>query len=290
MDGHFRAFSFVDRIDSVEPEGRIRGQYRVPATGGFPTSLVIEAVGQLAAWAAMAAVNFTHRPVAGIAGAVEFLSDIRPGQLLELAAELESVDTDSTGYSGTAHADGKPVVRLRDCVGPMVPLEDFDDPESLRNRYRVLSTIGTPGGTFEGLPILAVERQEGQLGHSERAILRVPADAPFFADHFPRRPVFPGTLLMNANLQVAAKLAATVPSANGTPWIPRTVTAVKLRSFITPGETLHLQARRTQSSESSLVVAIESRLRERLIGSADIQFSPESPPAQLPPSRKHYLG
>jgi 3-hydroxymyristoyl/3-hydroxydecanoyl-(acyl carrier protein) dehydratase len=238
----------------------------------------------------MAAVNFTHRPVAGIAGAVEFLSDIRPGQVLELAAELESVDTDSAGYSGTAHADGKPVVRLRDCVGPMVPIGDFDDPKSLQDRYRLLRSVGTPGGAFQGLPPLLVERQKSEPGHSERALLHVPRQAPFFADHFPRRPVFPGTLLMHANLEVAAKLAATVPSANGTPWIPRTVTAVKLRSFIAPGETLHLEARRTETPESSLVVAIESRLQQRLVGSADIRFSPESPPAQLPPSRKHCLG
>ena len=93
MGGHLRAFSFVDQIARVEPVGRIQGHYAIPAgVDSFPASLVVEAVGQLAAWAAMAAVGFSHRPVAGIAGSIELLSAVRPGQNLDLAAELESVD------------------------------------------------------------------------------------------------------------------------------------------------------------------------------------------------------
>lgn len=278
MNGHFRTFSFVDRITSVEPGGRIRGHYRVPATVGFPVALAVEAVGQLAAWAAMAALGFTHRPVAGIAGTVELLSDVRLGHLLELTAELESVDTETTGYSGMAHVGDSPVARLWDCVGPMMPLQDFDDPQSLRHRYQILSTVGTCGGGFEGLPAPAMDCLGGEPGRVERAVFQVPREAPFFADHFPRRPVFPGTLLMHAHLQLAAKLAAAVPSGQGTTWLPRLLSNVKLRNFIAPGEILHLEARRTPSPGPPLIVAVESRLRERLIGSADVRFSPEAVP------------
>jgi len=102
MDGHFCAFSFVDRITSLERGVSIRGHYAIPSkVDAFPASLVAEAVGQLAAWAAMTAVDFSHRPVAGIASTVDLLSVVRPGQVLDLAAELESADTDSVGYCGT---------------------------------------------------------------------------------------------------------------------------------------------------------------------------------------------
>ena len=95
MDESFRAFSFVDRILSCEAGVRIRGRYGIPAgIESFPTSLVAEAVGQLAAWSAMATVDFQRRPVAGIAGGIELLGDVRPGQTLELAADLESDDKD----------------------------------------------------------------------------------------------------------------------------------------------------------------------------------------------------
>jgi 3-hydroxymyristoyl/3-hydroxydecanoyl-(acyl carrier protein) dehydratase len=278
MDGHFRAFSFVDRIIRFEPGIRVSGQYAIPATlDAFPASLVAEAVGQLAAWAAMAAVDCSHRPVAGIAGAIELLAPVCPGQVLDLAAELESVDTETTGYCGTAHVNGTPVIRLRDCVGPMVPVVDFDNPQSVRDRLTLLRTVGTAPGAFGGLPALPLERCGGEPGQRARARLSVPADAPFFADHFPRRPVFPGTLLMHANLQTAALLAAEVASGGGA-WVPRIISDVKLRTFISPGDILDLEAKRTVHSDRAWSVAVESRLHQRLVGSADIQLALEPRP------------
>ena len=279
MGGHFRAFSFVDRITGLEPGVRIGGQYTVPpAVEAFPNSLVAEAVGQLAAWAAMAAVGFTHRPVAGIVGRIELISAVRPGQVLELAAELQSVDTETVGYAGTAHAEGAPVIRLGDCVGPMVPAEAFDDPQSLRDRFAQLNANGSPPGALESLPALDLERGVGERGESARATLRVPAQAPFFADHFPRRPVLPGALLLHANLTTAAWLAAEVPAGGGEVWMPRVVSGVKLGTFIPPGETLDLEAKRIECSGTSLVVAVESRLDRRLVGSAEIQFEGSQKP------------
>ena len=278
MDGHFCAFSFVDRITSLERESSIRGNYTIPAkVDAFPVSLVAEAVGQLAAWAAMAAVDFTHRPVAGIAGRIELLSLVRPGQVLDLGAELESVDTDSVGYSGTASVNGSAVIRLVDCVGPMVPLDEFDEPGALRDRCSILHAAGAAPGGFSGLPALALEPGECEPGRFARATLQVPFTAPFFADHFPRRPVFPGTLLMPASMQTAAMLLKT--SSNCAPtWLPRVISDMKLRSFISPGVTLKLEARVTGSSESSLSVATESRINGRLIGGADVEFTPETHP------------
>ena len=50
MDHHFRAFSFVDRINAIEPGVRISGSYTIPVgLAEFPMSLVAEATGQLAA-------------------------------------------------------------------------------------------------------------------------------------------------------------------------------------------------------------------------------------------------
>ena len=81
-----------------------------------------EAVGQLAAWAAMAAVDFKRRPVAGIAGAsIELLAPVQPGQVLELAADWKPWTTRPWRYGGTAMSNGMPVIRLEHCVGPMVP-------------------------------------------------------------------------------------------------------------------------------------------------------------------------
>ena len=154
-------------------DGRqIRGRYTIPAgVHDFPLSLVGEAVGQLAAWAAMAAVDFAQRPVAGLAGSIELLQAPRPGQVLELAADLEHVDAESVAYCGTAHVDGTPVIRLQDCVGPMVPLADFDDPQALRTRFDELCRSRRGAGGFPGLPALTLERDRRR----DRAMRVAPA-------------------------------------------------------------------------------------------------------------------
>jgi 3-hydroxymyristoyl/3-hydroxydecanoyl-(acyl carrier protein) dehydratase len=278
MSAHFRAFSFVDRILDVEPGKSIRGQYLIPpALEDFPSSLVPEAVGQCAAWSAMAAIDFSHRPVAGIAGRVELLAPVRPGQVLELSAEIESADTESVAYGGAAHVEGVLVARLQDCVGPMVPMEEFDDPAAMRERFRLLKSTGATPGAFGGVPSLELEPIPGDPGQVARSVLKVPADAPFFGDHFPRRPVFPGTLLMHANLQTAALLVAELGAPTGAIWLPKVVSEVKIRTFIAPGSTLALEAKLTERSASALTVEVESRINNRLIGSAEVLFMPGAP-------------
>src|SRR5262245_8755326 len=280
MDEHFRAFSFVDRITSVQPGVKIRGSYAIPpGLATFPASLVAESVGQLAAWAAMAAVNFERRPVAGLAGGIELLSAVRPGQALELAADLETVDREAVAYGGTARADGVPVIRLQHGVGPMVPLDDFDDPQALRDRFAVLCDAGATPGSFSGLPSLSLNATSREPGLFVRATLQVPASAPLFADHFPRRPVFPGTVLMDMNLQLAAALAAEVcPPANGNRWKLRAVSDVKLRAFIPPGETLELEVKLSERRDDSATLAVETRKGKKLIGGARVLLVPEEGP------------
>jgi hypothetical protein len=64
---------------------------------------------------------------------------------------------------------------------------------------------------------------------------------------FRAAPFFPGTLLMNLNLQLAAALAAEFPRPAAGRWDLRTISDVKLRSFIPPGEQLELEAKLDQT-------------------------------------------
>ena len=271
MDAHFRAFSFVDRITSVREGKQIRGCYTIPdELHDFPLALVGEAVGQLAAWAAMAAVNFGQRPVAGLAGSIELLHAPRPGQVLELAAAVEHVDAESVEYRGTAHVDGTPVMRLHDCVGPMMPLADFDDPQKLRARFEELCRTGAVAGTFPGLPQMTFARTGGSAGQSVSATFQVPSEAPLFADHFPRRPIFPGSLLMHLNLQLGAVLASEIPPPGKSRWVPGIIHDMKLRSFIPPGTTLQLEAKLKQHSPDHASLALATRAADEVIATASL--------------------
>ena len=277
MDHHFRAFSFVDRITSIEPGARICGEYLIPsALDNFAPSLAAEAVGQLAAWAAMAKMDFARRPVAGLAGEIEMLHPIRPGKRLELTADLETVEADAAAYGGSVLVDGVLAIRLRHCVGPMLAVEDFDDPAALRARYGVLCNGGATPGGFGGLPAFPLVRTGGEAAQRVAATLHVPTQANFFADHFPRRPVFPGTLLMNASLELAGFLAKELaaPAAGGA-WALRGVSDVKLRAFTPPGEILDIEARLNQFSPEAATVNVEIRKGKRVVGGARVRLAAE---------------
>jgi 3-hydroxymyristoyl/3-hydroxydecanoyl-(acyl carrier protein) dehydratase len=279
MDDHFRAFSFVDRIQLVPGGARIRGSYTVPSSlAEFPSSLVAESVGQLAAWAAMSAVDFKSRPVAGIASRVELLGTALPGQTLQLSADLDSVDAEAVSYNGTASVSGVEIVRLEHCVGPMMPVVEFDDPQLLRARFALLCGTGAAPGVFGGVPAIPLNRTGGEPGQLARATLQVPTAAPFFSDHFPRRPVFPGSLLMHSQLQLAAALAGEIPTANGSTWSFRTISDMKLRSFIPPGSNLELDVKLLERNETTATLTLESRRDQRLVGAARVQLTTEVRP------------
>jgi 3-hydroxymyristoyl/3-hydroxydecanoyl-(acyl carrier protein) dehydratase len=278
MDAHFRAFSFVDRITAYD-RTQIRGHFTPPAAPAeFPLALVGEAVGQLAAWAAMDALNFAQRPVAGLAGSIELFLAPPAGKVLELAAELEQVDTESVQYSGTAHLGDQLVIRLKDCVGPMVPLTDFDDPHLVRNRFELLRGSGAQVGSFPGLPPLTPEPTGGQPGQSISATFQVPSAAPLFADHFPRRQVFPGSLLMHLNLQIGANLARQIPSPTRGYWVPGTIVDMKLRSFIAPGAVLRLEAMLKRQSNDSARLALKTWTDNEIIASGGLILKPNEMP------------
>jgi 3-hydroxymyristoyl/3-hydroxydecanoyl-(acyl carrier protein) dehydratase len=275
MGGHFRAFSFVDRILDVEHGLQARGRYAVPAgLAGFPTSLVAEAVGQLAAWMGMAATEFRRRPVAGLAGRIEILSQARPGQTLDLAVELDHVDTEAIAYRGVANADGVAILRLDECVGPMLAAEEFDDPLALRERFGLLCGPGAPPGSFSGLDMLSLHTAEVQPGGRWRATLQVPAAASFFDDHFPRRPVLPGTLLLDAMLRLASTMAQNVGSGDRRiTWAPRKASGVKLRAFIAPGETVDLEAAVQEQDSDHLGLRLGARAGQRSVASARVELT-----------------
>ena len=274
MGERFSAFTFVDRITDVAPGKRVRGTFHVPAgIREFPAALVAEAVGQLAAWASMAHLGFRRRPVAGLARDTRFLGAVRPGDTLDLEAELESCTDDDVAYAGRAAVGGRPVIALEQCVGPMLPAEEFDSPDALRRDYEVLCGTGAPSDRFSGLPEFDVARVESIPGVSVKAVLRVPESAAFFNDHFPRRPVFPATLLLDNQIRLAVQLAreAMGPSGGADLAVSR-VLDVKVRMFIPPGQLLGIGAERIAGTSGPYTARLSARANDRPVATARVEI------------------
>jgi 3-hydroxymyristoyl/3-hydroxydecanoyl-(acyl carrier protein) dehydratase len=274
MGHHFRAFSFVDRIVHLESGRRANARYTIPvALSAFPISLVAESVGQVAAWVAMAATEFRRRPLAGLAGSVEMLSAVQPGHTLDLHVELDRLDHDAIAYGGTAGVNGTVILQLAECVGPMLPAEQFDDPAALRERFNVLIGSGASPAVFPGVDELALHVLAATSSLDRRATLRVPESAPFFADHFPRRPVLPGTLLLDALFRFACTVARDLePRGHMTACAVRRVSGVKLRTFVAPGDTLDLEARLLELNPGRMCFRLSARVGERSVASARVEL------------------
>ena len=276
MADHFAAFSFVDRISGLTPGVRAHGQFAVPAgLPAFPSCLVAEAVGQLAAWVAMARSEFRGRPVAALANETRFHGDVLPGTVLGLAVEIDHCDDYAVSYAGRATSGGALALELLDCLGPMLPAAEFDAPEALAARFELLCGPGAPPGRFDGVSMPEVVRGAGVAGESLAAVLHVPAAAPFFADHFPRRPVFPATLLLDAQIGLALQLAAEAPDLPaGTQPVPVRMTHVKVRSFTPPGAVLALDAQRASTGGGTGLITLRVRADDRTVATARLEYAP----------------
>lgn len=269
MSERFRAFSFVDRI-SRRTITRIEGQYTVPAAATrFPPSLMAEAVGQLAAWSAMASLDFRLRPVAGIAAETRYHRIATPGQTLALEADIVRCDDEAVAYSGRASIDGDCALELLDSLGPMLPMEQFDAPAAVRADFDTLCGPGAAPGRFGGVPAPQIELIERLPGERASAVLQVPQqdEAAFFGDHFPRRPVYPGTLLLDA-LAGLARVAAETEGG----WAIKLASDVKIRSFTPPGATLQLSAERIDGDAQRARLKVAARSDGKVVASARIEL------------------
>jgi len=264
----FSAFSFVDRITSIGSSGQIKGYFLIPAhLEFFPQSLVAEAIGQLAAWYAMSSLNFERRPVAALAGATKYHSVARPGERLSLEAIIESCDNESVSYSGVATAGERLILELADCSGAMLPQQEFDDPETIGQQFKLLETTGAKENRLAQAPcILPTDLHSDALGTLEGSLI-IPSQADFFADHFPKKPVFPATLLMHALSSMVIEQINCSPSP-----LPQlaisSMARVKVRSWIDPGDRVRLRAEGLTPKISPKQVKLSAHVGTKLVASA----------------------
>jgi 3-hydroxyacyl-[acyl-carrier-protein] dehydratase len=165
------------------------------------------------------------------------------------------------------------VLELVHCVGPMLPMIEFDAPAAVRADFATLLGPGAPSGRFAGVDALQLQRIEHRTGEQLRAELQVPSAAPYFDDHFPRRPVFPGTLLMDSLSALALELACDVPAPRDGRPVVASVRDVKIRTFTAPGQRLELVADVESASDDAIRIKLAARGAGRTIASARIDVA-----------------
>jgi 3-hydroxymyristoyl/3-hydroxydecanoyl-(acyl carrier protein) dehydratase len=242
------SFHFVDRIVELEPGRRARGTLAVPTDGGsFPPCMVVEAIGQLAAWLAIERAEFTRRPVAAIAGEVRVLRAVAPGETIDLEVVVRSCKRVAIAYDGAASVGGQTLIELAEAAGAMLPMADFEAPEDAQAHFARLVAGGVPPRRFPDRASFAprVVHRDLERGRRVTAEVEAPPSGSLYAEHFPRRAVYPATLLLDAQLRLGLELIASPDarsSADASALVGARVRDVKVRAFTPPGGRLAITA------------------------------------------------
>jgi 3-hydroxyacyl-[acyl-carrier-protein] dehydratase len=111
-----------------------------------------------------------------------------------------------------------------------------------------------------------------ETGTRVTAVLQVPTEAAYFDDHFPRRPVFPGTLLMDCLSTLALGLARDLPTL-GEHAVVSSVRDAKIRAFTAPGQQLELAADVASATADLVRMKVAARRDGRTVATARIDVA-----------------
>jgi len=112
---------------------------RIGTTGKMPRTLILEAIGQLAAWLIIVTLDFKVRPIISSFARAEFLCDVSAGDQLVIEVTLKSLHEDSALVEGEAKIGDKLVASVQHAVCTFAPMEMFDEPDEVKAQYRALT-------------------------------------------------------------------------------------------------------------------------------------------------------
>ena len=120
-------------------------------------------------------------------------------------------------------------------------------------------------------PFLMIDRVEDIIPDTSAVgIKNVTINEPFFAGHFPRRPVMPGVLIIEAMAQTAAVLVVqTLGSASeGKLVYFMTVDEARFRKPVMPGDTLHVHVTKERNRRNVWKFRGEAKVNGTLVAEA----------------------
>jgi 3-hydroxyacyl-[acyl-carrier-protein] dehydratase len=128
-------------------------------------------------------------------------------------------------------------------------------------------------------PFLLVDRVlECRGGEFIRALKNVTYNEPYFAGHFPHRPVMPGVIIIEALAQIAGILAfvtaGAIPNEN-TRFYFVGIDKARFRKPVTPGDQLLLTARLERSFKGIWRLSTAALVDDAEVATADIMIAPD---------------
>lgn len=293
-------FHFVDQILELDPGKRAIGlkhvtlndHYLTPTIHGKPALLsciVGEALGQLCSWNIIKTTDYQVRSVGGIVSEVNMSGQAFVGDSVLLDITIDHLDDQAVNWHGEASIRGETILVVQSSVGPCLSMQGFNDLDEVKAHFAI---INRPGSIPE-FPAVGRQNKIGesaihyhtelvqydsildwQPGKEVLAQKNIAIIAPYFADHFPKKPVLPISLLLETKLQLAyAFIEECVGKENVHHYIPRRVYNIKMNDFVQPGDILITRMVLKEQSDDRYVFSYRSEVNQRRICVAETEFT-----------------
>ncbi|MFC1591988.1 3-hydroxyacyl-ACP dehydratase FabZ family protein [Thermodesulfobacteriota bacterium] len=294
-------FLMVDRICALEKGKHARGiknislndtflEEQFPDVPVYSPIVLCEAAAQLVSWIIVQARDFTVKPVITIVDSYDCHGLAMPGDQLEILGEVESFSEESALAHGSILLNGKPIVEMKHCVCYLYPLDELDPPEVMRTQFQNLYREGAPPAAAAPADRLECLRERIHLpprcrvdrvlasesSEHLQAVKNVTATADYFNHHFPRKPILPGVLILDALIGTGGLLADRLLQERGQPnkkAVLQHCDKIKFRAFIQPGDQLIIDARVAEFSDAKSTVKIKASLNGKNAAMLTVSFA-----------------
>ena len=190
-------------------------------------------------------------------GEVAIIGEAAVGDSVLLDTTIDSMTDDAVCYHAVASVDGAAVLRLENALGPLLPMEQFNDPNEVRERLAKIHHTGDSAGEYQTGEGAAAqfdlsfdEVLSFESCKEATAVRTISGSEAFLRDHFPRKPVLPLSLLLESLLQLGQKLL----DDGGSRFIPTGARKVKMSRFVEPGSSLLAKVQvKDRSAENALL-------------------------------------
>ena len=283
------SFLFVDQIKEVNTELRATGIKKVTGSDLFllpdeaskrhyiAPALIGEAIGQLASWIVLKNSDFQWRAVGGVIQKIEMDTHAYVGDSVQLNAHLDTLDLDShmVVFSGTAYVGDRCILTIKQALAPLLPLTDFNDREEVMARFDALQNDCAAGDAdpTSGARYFAYDTVELALDTPSLVAKKNILPEPYLDDHFPNRPVFPLSMLLQGSLHLGEQLVGSLNLDRRATL--RGFSKVKISDFIEPGDRIRTELSLRSQSDDQLTLICSTKKGEKVVARALADYTLE---------------
>jgi 3-hydroxymyristoyl/3-hydroxydecanoyl-(acyl carrier protein) dehydratase len=294
-------FLFVDKILALEPGQSTTAIKNITLSDDYlrlnhqGEGIIIpcilgEAIGQLCSWNVIQSSDFQLRLIGGVVGEVNLRNEAFVGDTVILENTIDHLDLDNqvVSFHGTARVQDTIIIEVKNGLGPLLPIADFNDVQTVKNEYKNIYRPG-PVPVYEVSPNHkpSIDRSfslaSDRLLNVDKILFKDPKKewvtlknlsltAPYFADHFPKRPVLPLSLLLESNLQLGQQFLADMIDETSQMLTPIQVSRIKMSEFVEPGDSVVTKVTLKKHSGDEFVLAFRNEVNEKRVCIAEATY------------------